>query len=86
MGLAEQLKNEVNVLNELPWLKEGVINGIKNYGRYRLICDTHISKPNRNFSVPYKYWTPISDWARKEGFRVSADYNSYGVKHLVIEL
>ena len=86
MSLAEQIRNEINVTKELPWLEESVVRHVKGSGRYCIICDTHIERVNKDFSVPYKYFEPICDWARKEGFRAGTVYNSYGVKHIEITL
>ena len=86
MTLAEQLRNEINVTNEIPWLAEEVVKAIRNNGRYVIICDTHIKDVKRNWSLPNKYFTPVCEWARKEGFCARATYNSYGVKHIEITL
>ena len=79
------MRNEVDVLKEIPWLKEEVVKDIRNRGEFCIICDHHICDISK-FSIPYKYWTPIKEWARKEGFRVCCECNSYGVRHLVIRL
>ncbi len=87
MTLAEQLRKESkNLLNEIPWLEEETIKHIKWNGRYSMICDRHIREVSKSFSLPEKFWTPVSDWARENGFNVSTSYNSYGVKSIVISL
>lgn len=86
MTLADQLKNEVNIHEIMPWLKEDVIREIRSYGRYSRICDKHIDKIKQNFAFPFKYYVHIEEWARKEGFRVHSEYNSYGVRSIVISL
>ena len=86
MNLAEQLKQEIDVHKEMPWLKDSVISHIRNSGEYCIICDTHIYNIRKDFAIPYRYWKPIEDWARKEGFNVYCSCNSYGVKHLFISL
>jgi hypothetical protein len=85
MTLAEQLRQEVDITKELPWLKEEVVKQIRQRGKFSIICDTHINSAD-SFSIPYKYWTPIEKWARSEGFSVYGSHNSYGVKRLNIEL
>ncbi len=86
MTLAEQLRNEINIHEVMPWLKEDVMKSIRNNGRYSRICDKHINEIKRNFAFPFKYYTHIEDWARKEGFNVYSKYNSYGVRSIVITL
>ena len=84
--MQNKLKKEIDIEKEIPNLRECVTSSIKNFGEYCVICDTHIRDISPRFSIPYRYWTPICDWARKEGLYVSTHYNSYGVKHLVITL
>ena len=86
MTLAEQLRNEFNIHEVMPWLKEDVIRELRGSGRYCRICDNHVREIERNFSFPFKYYTHIEDWARKEGLNVHIEYNYYGVKHIVITL
>lgn len=85
--LAEQLRNEMgsSIHTEIPWLKQRVLERIKHDGEFSIICDRHINDIS-TFSIPYRYWSPIEDWARSEGFRCECRYNSYGVKHLCISL
>lgn len=86
MTIAEQLRNEINIHQVMPWLKEDVTNSIRNCGYFSRICDKHINKITRKSSFPLKYYTPIEEWARKEGLKVYSTYNSYGVRSLKITL
>lgn len=87
MTLAEQLRNESkNLLSEIPWLEEETVKHIRWNGKYSMICDKHIDKISKSWAIPERFWTPIADWARENGFRVSTSYNSYGVKSIVISL
>lgn len=87
MTLADQLRNESkNLLNEIPWLKEETIKHIKWDGRYSMICDRHIDKISKSWALPERFWVPVADWARENGFHVSTSYNSHGVKSIVISL
>lgn len=86
MTLAEQLRNEINIHEVMPWLKEDVVKSIRYNGKYSRICDNHVREITRNFSFPYKYYTHIETWARKEGFNVNSTYNSYGVRSICISL
>lgn len=86
MTIAEQLRNEINVTKELPWLAGTVTNSIRHGGRYTIICDTHISEIKKDWCLPNKYFTPVCEWARKEGLNARPVYNSYGVKHIEISL
>ena len=86
MTLAEQLRNEMNIHEVMPWLKEDVVKEIRSMGYYSRICDTHIRGISRNSSFPFKYYTNVEKWARKEGFNVQSEYNSYGVRYIVITL
>lgn len=85
MAIADELRNELK--NELPSdLRERVVKSLRSSGRWSIICDTHINDVNWGFSIPYRLWTPVEEWAHSEGLRVSCQLNSYGVKHLVITL
>ena len=88
MTLAEQLRVEKSssIHTDMPWLKEEVVKAIRDRGEWSIICDKHVRDISKNFSAPYKYWSPIEEWARKEGFRVYPKYNSYGVKSICISL
>ena len=86
MTLAEQLRNEIDIHKAMPWLKEDVVKSIRSNGHYSRICDRHINEITRNFSFPFKYYTHIADWASKEGLNVHSEYNSYGVRYIVITL
>ena len=84
---AENLKKELkeNLLKDIPWLQERVIDQIKNYGNFSIICDKHINKVS-TFSISQKYESVIEEWAKENGFRTYNTYNSYGVKSLNIKL
>ena len=85
--LAESLKKELkeNLLKDIPWLQERVVDQIKSYGNFSIICDKHISKVN-TFSIPQKYESIIKEWSKENGFKTYNTYNSYGVKSLNIKL
>ena len=85
--LAEELKKELkeNLLKDIPWLQERVINQIKTYGNFSIICDRHVQRVS-TFSIPQKYESVIEQWAKENGFFTYNSYNSYGVKSLNIKL
>lgn len=83
--LADLLRNEIDIHKELPWLQEEVVKRIKSNGVFSIICDTHVNDIS-TYSLPFKYWSPVETWARKEGFNTDCKYNNYGVKHLIITL
>lgn len=85
MTIAEQLKNEINLQKDIPWLKEEVMSQIRDRGMFSIICDTHIRDITK-FSLSYKYNSALQDWARQEGLNVETAYNNYGVKHIRITL
>ena len=86
MTLAEQIRNQIDVEKELPWLREDVLQDIKVNGRWSVICDTHIQEIKEGWALPNKYFTPVSEWAHKEGLKAYATYNNYGVKSLELTL
>ena len=86
MTLAEQIRNQIDVEKDLPWLREDVLQDIKVNGRWRVICDNHIQEIREGWSLPNKYFTPVSEWANKEGLRAHATYNGYGVRSLELTL
>ena len=85
--LAESLKRELkeNILKDIPWLQERVVDQIKSYGNFSIICDKHINRIS-TFSIPQKYEPVIEEWAKENGFITYNTYNSYGVKNLNIKL
>lgn len=85
MTIAEQLKNEINLQKDIPWLKDEVMKQIRNRGMFSIICDTHVRDITK-FAIPYKYNSALQDWARQEGLNVETVYNNYGVKHIKITL
>ena len=85
--LAEQLRNEINVTRDLPWLAEDVMKALRSSrGKYVILCDSHIGRIQQGWALPGKYFTPVCEWARREGLRAGAIYNGYGVKHIEITL
>lgn len=84
--IAEQIKNSINIEKEIPKLRDIVINRIKNLGEYSVVCDTHIKDTDPEWAIQYKYWTPICEWAEKEGLHTHTSFNNYGVKYLTITL
>jgi len=85
MTLAEQLRAEVNIIKDIPWLQDAVADRIRNEGEFCIICDKHIHDISRT-AIPYKYWNSVEQWAKEEGFVVGERYNSHGVKYLTIRL
>ena len=85
--IEENLKKELkeNLLKDIPWLQERVVDQIKTYGNFSIICDKHI-KHVSTFSIPQKYESMIEEWAKENGFKTYNTYNSYGVKSLNIKL
>ena len=85
MTIAEQLKSEINLQKDIPWLKDEVMKQIRNRGMFSIICDTHVGDITK-FAIPYKYNSALQEWARQEGLNVEIVYNNYGVKHIRITL
>ena len=85
MTIAEQLKSEINLQKDIPWLKDEVMDQIRGIGMFNIICDTHVRDITK-FALPYKYNSAIQSWAIQEGFNVETVYNNYGVKHIRITL
>lgn len=84
--LAEQLRQAINVERDLPWLKEEVGKGILGRGKCVLLCDSHIKSIGQGWALPGKYFTPVCEWARREGLHARDTYNAYGVKQIEITL
>lgn len=85
--LAEQLRQQINVTKELPWLAGDVMRTLQsNSGRYKILCDSHIRQIERGWSLPGKYFTPVCEWARSEGLYACATFNSRGVRSIEITL
>lgn len=90
MTAAERLKAEIR--SEAPITKKEFISEIssriKRSGRAMYICDRHIEKTDihRMNTIQMKYEDLVKDYAVSEGFRVSYDYNSYGVRYIVFTL
>lgn len=91
MTAAEKLRQEM--IQGAPFSKEEFISRIseliKGSGRACFICDHHIRK-TEIFSPCNTIRTADEqaaiDFARSEGFRVSYDYNSYGVRYIIFTL
>ena len=81
------------MMQSAPFTKEEFINTIceriKRSGRARFYCDRHIGKTevtgNGN-TIRMSHEQIAADYARSEGFSVSYDYNSYGVRYIVFTL
>lgn len=90
MTAAERLKAEI--ASEAPITKEEFIseisNRIKRSGQARFVCDKHIAETDISFrsTIRMKHESLVKDYAISEGFMVSYDYNSYGVRYIVFTL
>lgn len=91
MTTAEKLRMEM--IQSAPFTKEELIDTIcrriKANGRAMFICDKHIRETNvRNSGGTIRMADEQAaiDFARFEGFRISYDYNSYGVRYIVFTL
>jgi hypothetical protein len=81
--IAEQLRQTINVERDLPWLRQDVLRDLQGRGKWYAICDTH-NHDVKNYAIPAKYFTPVCEWARREGLHAEAHYNGYGVRGIVI--
>lgn len=91
MTAAERLR--MGMVQNAPFSKEEFINKIseriKASGRACFICDRHISKTDIKGcgnTIRMADEQAAIDFARSEGFRVSYDRNSYGVRYIVFTL
>lgn len=90
MTASERLRQEM--LQSAPFTKEEFISSIseriKQSGRASFICDRHIRETNLDNwpTIRMNHEQAAIDFARSEGFRVSYDYNSYGVRYIVFTL
>lgn len=91
MTTAEKLRQEV--AQSAPFGKEEFINviskRIKASGKACFICDRHIRETNITGcgnTIRMNYEQLVKDYALSEGFCVSYDYNSYGVRYIVFTL
>lgn len=92
MTAAENLRQEM--ANDAPFTKEEFINAISNRikgslsARACFICDKHIreTKITGGNTIRMSHEQTAIDFATSEGFRVSYDYNSYGVRYIVFTI
>lgn len=89
MTAAEKLRQEM--IQGAPFSKEEFIEvisrRIKGSGKACFICDRHIRETDINGNtIRMNHEQAAIDFARSEGFRVSYDHNSYGVRYIVFTL
>lgn len=90
MKAAELLKQEIK--GNMPCTKEEFIdvvsNDIRAAGRSTFICDRHIRETNLDcqHTVELKHEEILRSWAIEEGFKVSYEYNGYGVRKMVFTI
>lgn len=93
MTAAEKLRQEM--MQNLPFTKDEFIQVITKRikgslsGRACFICDRHISETRIkgcDNTIRMSHEQAAIDFAHSEGFRVSYDYNSYGVRYIVFTL
>lgn len=85
MTLAEEMRNSVSIERDHPNFRESVRESLLNRGKWSIICDTHITKI-MNYAVPFKYWSSIEEFARREGLRAIEYRNPYGVRCIRITM
>jgi len=83
MSLADEIRNSF-VLPE-SYFEQNVIPFLKGCGRASIICDNHIYEVKGN-AIPTQYGNSLESWARKNGFNVSHEVNSYGVRYIRISI
>lgn len=83
MTLADEIRNTF-VLPQ-SFIEKEIIPYIKSTGSVSIICDHHISEIC-NYAIPFKYGGSLEKWAHENGFSVSYEYNSYGVRHIVVSI
>ena len=91
MTVAEKLRNEMT--QSAPFGKDEFIRSIseriKDSGRAWFICDRHIRDTCINgcsHTIRMNHEQIAVDYASSEGFRVSYEYNGYGVRYIVFTL
>lgn len=92
MAAADKLRQEM--MQNLTFTKEEFINVISERikgsmsGRASFICDRHISETKLKYgnTIRMSHEQAVVDFARSEGFNVSYDHNSYGVRYIVFTL
>lgn len=91
MTAADKLRMEMvqnSALNKDEFISK-ICKQIKAAGRACFICDRHIHKTDIQGcgnTICMADEQAAIDMARSEGFRVSYDYNSYGVRYIVFSL
>lgn len=89
MTAAEKLRREM--AQNVPFSKEEFIRVISERikgslsGRACFICDRHIKETQikGGNTIRMNHEQAAIDFAREEGFNVSYDHNSYGVRYIV---
>lgn len=92
MTAAEKLRQEM--VQDAPFSKDEFVQVISNLIKCSLscracfICDRHIKETRikGGNTIRMNHEQAAIDFARSEGFRVSYDYNSYGVRYIVFTL
>lgn len=92
MTAAEKLRQEM--MQKLPFTKEEFIKVISERirgslsGMASFICDHHIreTKLKGGNTIRMSHELAAIDFAKSEGFHVSYDHNSYGVRYIVFTL
>jgi len=92
MTAAEKLRQEM--MQSLPFTKDEFIKVISKRikdslsGMASFICDRHIKETRikDGNTIRMSHEQAAIDFARSEGFRVSYDYNSYGVRYIIFTL
>ena len=91
MTASENLRKEM--IQSAQFTKKELIDticrGIKAIGMAMFICDRHIKETNvknNGGTIRMADEHAAIDFARSEGFRISYDYNSYGVRYIIFTL
>jgi hypothetical protein len=90
MTAAEKLRQEM--IQGAPFSKDEFISRIseliKASGKACFICDRHISETKLvgGDTIRMSHEQAAIDFARSEGFHISYDYNSYGVRYIIFTL
>lgn len=82
------------MMHSLPFTKDEFIKVISERikgslsGMASFICDRHIeqTKIKGGNTIRISHEQAAIDYARSEGFRVSYDYNNYGVRYIIFTL
>ncbi len=92
MTAAEKLRQEM--MQSLPFTKDEFIKVISERikgslsGMASFICDRHIKETQikGGNTIRMSHEQAVIDFATSEGFRISYDYNSYGVRYIIFTL